>query len=414
MDRTRRTSSSSPARTSASTVAPATPTTSSRGRGRPASPATWRTTTPPRRRCTARPATHRLRRAATPRPPGLGATFNHVLTWPDYTGAHPAVACATCHADNVYKGKSDALRLVPPDRTTTPRPIRSTRRPASPRRVRIATRRSTSRRRRGRTRRTSSSSPARTSASIVKASATRTMSSRGRGRPASPATWRSTTPPRRRRTATAGYSTDCASCHTTSTWLGAVFNHVLTWPDYTGCAPGGRLYGLPRGQRLQGQVDALCLLSTTDYNNTTDPKHTSAGFATTCKDCHTTTNFTTSSWVHPTNLFAFTGAHVGLDCKACHADNVFKGKGTTCVTCHLTDYNATTNPSHTLGRLQHGLRHLPQHHELGERHLQPHVVPEQPPRQHLRAVSPGQLHDLQLPRLPREPSQQELHGRAVL
>ena len=36
-----------------------------------------------------------------------------------------------------------------------------------------------------------------------------------------------------------------------------------------------------------------------------------------------------------------------LACAACHSDGVYAGKPTTCVSCHLTDYNGTTNPVHS-------------------------------------------------------------------
>ena len=34
-------------------------------------------------------------------------------------------------------------------------------------------------------------------------------------------------------------------------------------------------------------------------------------------------------------------------CDGCHGDGVFKGKSRLCVSCHQTDYDRTTNPSHT-------------------------------------------------------------------
>jgi hypothetical protein len=41
-----------------------------------------------------------------------------------------------------------------------------------------------------------------------------------------------------------------------------------------------------------------------------------------------------------------TGAHLAATCQSCHADRVYDGKPTTCVSCHLTDYDGTTSPNH--------------------------------------------------------------------
>jgi hypothetical protein len=44
--------------------------------------------------------------------------------------------------------------------------------------------------------------------------------------------------------------------------------------------------------------------------------------------------------------FPLTGAHTSLPCSACHLNNVFAGTPTTCVACHLRDYNNANNPPH--------------------------------------------------------------------
>ena len=44
--------------------------------------------------------------------------------------------------------------------------------------------------------------------------------------------------------------------------------------------------------------------------------------------------------------FALTGAHVRLDCTACHVGGKFAGTPATCVGCHLPDFQKTTNPNH--------------------------------------------------------------------
>ncbi|HYA50654.1 MAG TPA: hypothetical protein VEG33_05745, partial [Streptosporangiaceae bacterium] len=83
-----------------------------------------------------------------------------------------------------------------------------------------------------------------------------------------------------------------------------------------------------------------------DYNATTNPGHQAAGFPTDCSVCHTTTAWTGALFDHNATQFPLTGAHLTVPCQQCHGDGVYVGKSTACVSCHLQDYNATTNPAH--------------------------------------------------------------------
>jgi hypothetical protein len=82
------------------------------------------------------------------------------------------------------------------------------------------------------------------------------------------------------------------------------------------------------------------------YIATTSPPHQAAAFPTVCDACHTTVTWSRSTFNHAATAFPLTGAHLAIQCTACHGDGVYKGKPTTCVSCHLTDYNATNNPAH--------------------------------------------------------------------
>jgi hypothetical protein len=122
----------------------------------------------------------------------------------------------------------------------------------------------------------------------------------------------------------------CTSCHNTTFSPGGAYS--LT---YTGCAQ--------------------CHM--TDYNGTNSPPHKSAGFPTTCDSCHSTTNFTSSTWTHPTAPLSMTGFHGTMlagalagtgtyQCTSCHVGNNYSLTYTGCIQCHQTDYNNTTNPNH--------------------------------------------------------------------
>lgn len=96
------------------------------------------------------------------------------------------------------------------------------------------------------------------------------------------------------------YPTDCAACHGTSTWEGALFNHAAAGIS-SGCD--------------QCHLD--------DFLATSDPDHQLLGLSTACETCHTTFRWTPSTFAH-------------------------QGITTDCVSCHLADYQATTSPNHAV------------------------------------------------------------------
>jgi nitrate/TMAO reductase-like tetraheme cytochrome c subunit len=77
------------------------------------------------------------------------------------------------------------------------------------------------------------------------------------------------------------------------------------------------------------------------------PSHTASGFPTDCASCHSPRGWQAAAFDHSRTKFPLTGAHRTLSCQSCHSDNVYRGKPTTCVSCHQADYNTTTNPSHS-------------------------------------------------------------------
>ena len=141
----------------------------------------------------------------------------------------------------------------------------------------------------------------------------------------------------------AGFSTDCASCHTTNPgWSPTTYDHAV-WPLVGGHIP------VSCDQCHQGNYQntptacEACHLS--DYNATTDPNHVTAGFPTDCALCHDEGSWGTATFDHNTTAFPLTGQHTSVDCMQCHA-NGFTGTPTNCDACHLTDYNGTTSPNH--------------------------------------------------------------------
>jgi len=148
---------------------------------------------------------------------------------------------------------------------------------------------------------------------------------------------------------TANFPQTCDTCHTTATWLGATFNHNSTGFPLTGAHTVG-----PRActdchingnYNLTSTACVTCHLA--NYQGTTSPNHVTAGFPQTCELCHDTTVWTDSTFNHNNTAFPLTGAHTTTACALCHVNGNYTTLPTTCVGCHQTDYNNTTNPGHS-------------------------------------------------------------------
>jgi NMD protein affecting ribosome stability and mRNA decay len=202
-----------------------------------------------------------------------GAVFNHSATGFPLTGFHTSVACASCHVNNNYSltvTTCISCHLAIYQATTTPNHIQ------------------------------------------------------------------------------AGFPQTCETCHTTTAWTGATFNHSTTGFPLTGfhttvacasCHVNGNY-------SLTTTTCVSCHLK--DFQGTTNPIHAQAGFPQTCETCHTTTAWQPANFNHNTfTTFPLTGAHVTVACTLCHVNSVYAGAPTTCVGCHLANFQGTTNPNHT-------------------------------------------------------------------
>jgi hypothetical protein len=122
----------------------------------------------------------------------------------------------------------------------------------------------------------------------------------------------------------AGYSTTCNTCHNTNPgWKPATFNHTsfpLTLghatPLCADCHKGGNY-------TTTSTVCYSC--HAIDYNNSTNPKHLTLSFSTTCTQCHTTLpGWKPASFTqHDTQFFPiYTGRHKGTWtlCSECHTN----------------------------------------------------------------------------------------------
>jgi hypothetical protein len=197
-----------------------------------------------------------------------GATFDHGTTRFALTGAHNAVACTGCHADQVYRGKStECLSCHQSD-------------------------------------------------------------------------FQGTTNPNH---AAAGFTAPCTVCHTTTAWAGS-FNHDASDFPLTGTHRTTTCSGCHADNVYNGKPTPCVSCHQADYGAAKTPPH--SGFPTACESCHSTGTWTGATFNHATTDFPLTGAHQATSCAGCHGDGVFNGKATDCVSCHRPRYDATTSPAH--------------------------------------------------------------------
>ncbi len=146
--------------------------------------------------------------------------------------------------------------------------------------------------------------------------------------------------------ASAGFGTQCQTCHSTAGWTGANFVHSARFP-LTNAHSGRQCSACHTGGVYTGLSGACVSCHQQDYQGTTSPNHTSAGFGTDCQQCHGTTRWQGAAFAHPSS-FPLTNAHSGRSCSECHTTpGVYTGLSTACASCHQQEFNATTNPNHT-------------------------------------------------------------------
>lgn len=66
-----------------------------------------------------------------------------------------------------------------------------------------------------------------------------------------------------------------------------------------------------------------------------------------CADCHRQQFWENAEFKHSMSQFPLRGAHRTLDCIECHSRGIYQGTPTACVSCHLQDALAVTNPNHS-------------------------------------------------------------------
>src|SRR5450759_3969064 len=149
----------------------------------------------------------------------------------------------------------------------------------------------------------------------------------------------------------AHFPTTCATCHDTTNWMDATFNHSATGWALTG------MHSVPPRACTDCHINSNYNITNTscvschqtDYNSAKTPvDHVGAHFPTTCEGCHDTTNWMDATFNHAATGWALTGSHTvpPRACSDCHVNSNYNITNTSCVSCHQTDYNKTNDPPH--------------------------------------------------------------------
>ena len=119
----------------------------------------------------------------------------------------------------------------------------------------------------------------------------------------------------------------CESCHSTSAWLPATFDHNLSIFKLTGKHVNVVCTGCHINNMFKG--------TPTDCNtchSTNDPHKGQLGIL--CGSCHSTSGWLPATYDHNLSSFKLTGAHVSVNCTQCHTSNNYDGVSSTCAACH--------------------------------------------------------------------------------
>ncbi len=154
------------------------------------------------------------------------------------------------------------------------------------------------------------------------------------------------------------FPTSCADCHRSDQWSPSTFVHDVESHGFLidgahlgiGCNSCHSSWEPPAEVRTCSS--ASCHQD--NFSTSTNPPHETMGFSQNCVDCHSTTAWTPSQFVHDeqTTGYALTGSHETVECQSCHNPWQIEPQVRTCAasSCHQDNFSTSTNPPHeTMG-----------------------------------------------------------------
>jgi len=146
-----------------------------------------------------------------------------------------------------------------------------------------------------------------------------------------------------------GFDTSCETCHSENAWLPSTFDHDNQFfPIYSG-SHNNEWNECSDCHTTASNFSLFECIACHEHNQSDmDNDHSEVqGYqyiSTECLACHPTGN-TEGAFNHALSSFPLTGAHIGLDCSACH-QNGYANTSSECSDCHNTNYTNTVEPNH--------------------------------------------------------------------
>jgi hypothetical protein len=146
---------------------------------------------------------------------------------------------------------------------------------------------------------------------------------------------------------------DCARCHKTASWLVTNVSGLHRQGRFplvgahavADCQQCHQSASLQRYDPLG--VDCFDCHQA-DFNATTSPNHSLAGFSTACYNCHKVNSFEWGGSGFTHSFFPLTQGHAINECARCHKSPDYSDISPECISCHQQDYNTTAEPNHLL------------------------------------------------------------------
>ncbi len=147
-----------------------------------------------------------------------------------------------------------------------------------------------------------------------------------------------------------GFSRDCATCHKTTKWNDASYDHSLSRFALTGAHRAANCASCHAGGRYTGTTQDCYTCHQVAYQQASRPNHAVPQIDHNCTSCHTTNGWSPSTFSHSATNYPLTGSHKTADCAGCHIAGRFAGTSDACYTCHQGDFEQVVTPNHRQGQ----------------------------------------------------------------
>ncbi|MCB0282532.1 MAG: hypothetical protein KDF60_08120, partial [Calditrichaeota bacterium] len=146
---------------------------------------------------------------------------------------------------------------------------------------------------------------------------------------------------------------NCETCHSTSAWEPANFDHSATEFPLTGAHMTTNCVDChTQGYQVQLATDCYSCHDN-DFNSAQDPNHVSNNFDHDCMQCHSTSAWEPANFDHSATEFPLTGAHQTVNCATCHTQGYQVQLSIDCYSCHENDFNSAQDPNHVTNNFDH-------------------------------------------------------------